>query len=86
MLKLDAHPAAVRFLESLPPKQYRQVMRKVFALMDEPRPQDAKALHGLPCLRADAGEYRIVYEIAGDLLRLVTVGKRNDTEVYRGLR
>ena len=86
MLKLDAHPAAVRFLESLPPKQYRQVMRRVFALMDEPRPHDAKALHGVPYRRVDAGEYRIVYEVDGELLRLVTVGKRNDAEVYRGLR
>ena len=37
-------------------------------------------------IRADAGEYRIVYDLAERSLRVMLIGKRNDAEVYRRLR
>ena len=36
-------------------------------------------------LRVDSGEYRIVYTVTEDTLRVVLIGKRNDDEVYRRL-
>ena len=32
--------------------------------------------------RADIGEYRIIYRVAGDTLEVLLIGKRNDDEVY----
>jgi mRNA interferase RelE/StbE len=85
MLKLRVSKKAQKFLDGLPPKQFRQIIRKVFVLLENPRPHDSEALRGYPFLRNDVGEYRIIYDVQGDTLRLIVVGKRNDEEVYRQL-
>ena len=85
MLKLLVSKKAKKFLDDLPPKQFRQIIKKVFALLEDPRPHDSEELRGYPFLRNDAGEYRIIYDVQGDTLRLILVGKRNDAEVYRQL-
>ena len=85
MLKLLVSKKAQKFLDALPPKQFRQIMKKVFALLEDPRPHDSEELRGYPFLRNDAGEYRIIYDVQGDTLRLILAGKRNDAEVYRQL-
>jgi mRNA interferase RelE/StbE len=53
--------------------------------LEDPRPHDSEELRGYPFLRNDVGEYRIIYDVQGDTLRLILVGKRNDAEVYRQL-
>ena len=85
MLKLLISKKAQQFLDKLPPKQFRQIVKKVFALLEEPRPHDSEELRGYPFLRNDVGEYRVIYDVQGDTLRLILVGKRNDAEVYRQL-
>jgi mRNA interferase RelE/StbE len=85
MLKLLVSKKAQKFLDGLPPKQFRQIIRKVFVLLENPRSHDSEALRGYPFLRNDVGEYRIIYDVQGDTLRLIVVGKRNDEEVYRQL-
>ena len=86
MLKLQMTRDAQKFLDTLPPKQFRQVVQKVFALLKDPRPSDTKELKGYPYLRNDIGEYRIIYDVQKDeTLRLILVGKRNDDEVCRKL-
>lgn len=85
-LKLDWSKRAAGFTDSLPPKQFRQVIRKVFALLDEPLPHDSQVLSGSSYRRADVGEYRIIYAVAKDVLRVVIIGKRNDGEVYRDVK
>jgi len=85
MLRLLVSKKAQKFLDGSPPKQFRQIIRKVFALLENPRPHDSEELRGYPFLRNDVGEYRIIYDVQGDTLRLIVVGKRNDEEVYRQL-
>ena len=85
MLKLLVSKKAQKFLDDLPPKQFRQIIKKVFALLENPRPHDSEELRGYTFLRNDAGEYRIIYDVQGDTLRLIVIGKRNDEEVYRQL-
>jgi mRNA interferase RelE/StbE len=85
MLKLLVSKRAQKFLDNLPPKQFRQIMKKVFALLENPSPHDSEQLQGYPFMRNDVGEYRIIYDVQGDTLRLILVGKRNDAEVYRQL-
>ncbi len=86
MLLLSLSKTAVRFLDSLPPKQFRQVVRRVVMLMADPRPADADELRGHPYWRVTVGEYRIVYDVVDNVLRVLVIGKRNDDEVYRKLR
>jgi len=85
MLKLLVSKKAQKFLDDLPPKQFRQILKKIFSLLENPRPHDSEELRGYPFLRNDVGEYRIIYDVRGDTLRLILVGKRNDGEVYRQL-
>ena len=86
MLKLKLTKAAQKFLNTLPPKQFRQVVQKIFSLLSDPHPHDTKELKGYPFLRNDIGEYRIIYDVQnGETLRVIEIGKRNDDEVYRKL-
>ena len=86
MLRLHLTKDAQKFLDTLPPKQFRQIVQKVFALLSDPRPHDSKELKGYSFLRADIGEYRIVYDLPEeDTLRVVLIGKRKDDDVYRKL-
>ena len=83
---LDLSKSAKAFLESLPPKQYKQVAERVFALSGNKQPHDSHHLSGQPGLkRIDQGEYRIVFSVQQDVVRVQFVGKRNDDEVYRQL-
>ena len=86
MLKLNITKQALKFFRSLPAKQYRQVFNKILALMEDPEPPDSSPLVGYPYRRADIGEYRIVYRVEEDCLKLALIGKRNDDEVYRQLK
>jgi len=83
MLKLLPGKTARRFLDSLPPKQFRQIMLKILRLLDDPKPHDSKPMTGHPFLRNDVGEYRIIYDVQEDTLRVLLVGKRNDDQIYK---
>ena len=87
MLKVDLSRQAAKFLKSLPPKQARQVAVKIMALRDDPRPHNSRPLKGKAAayLRAAVGEYRIIYRIEGDTLKVTLAGKRNDQDIYRRL-
>lgn len=86
MLKLNITKQVFKFFRPLPAKQYRQVFNKILALMNDPEPSDSSPLIGYPYRRADIGEYRIVYRVEEDCLKVALVGKRNDDEVYRQLK
>ena len=86
MLKLDLSRDALGFIQTLDPKQYRPVVGTIFRLLQNPEPQDSSALMGYPYRRVDIGEYRIIYNIDGDALKVFLIGKRNDDAIYRTLR
>lgn len=85
-MKLLLSKGAKDFLDTLSPKQFRQVVLTIFHLLSEPYPHDAKRLKGYPYYRVDVGEYRAVYEVNGEELHVLVVGKRNDDEVYKRLK
>ncbi len=83
-LKLDYTKDFLKELAELPPKHFKQVVSRVLALTGDPLPADSKQLQGhLGLRRVDSGEYRIVYDVTEDAVRIIIVGKRNDDEVYR---
>ncbi len=86
MLKLNPTNDALSFIESLPGKQFKQVVGTVLSLLKNPEPQDSILLKGYPYRRVDIGEYRIVYEVQGEELRVLLIGKRNDDDVYKRLK
>ena len=85
MLRLDLTKKAIAFLDKLPPKQFKQVSKKIFSLMANPKPHDSKKLKGHPYQGTDIGEYRIIYHVEEDVLKVALVGKRNHSAVYKKL-
>ncbi len=80
-----ARPAD-RDLRKLDGKIERQVLAKIAALAENPRPQDTKLLHGLDRIyRVDSGEYRILYTIDDDEQSVVILHVKNRREAYRNL-
>ncbi len=86
MLELNLDRRAEKFIEKRPPKHRGQMYRKLEELLVNPVPPDPKPLGGHALLRADVGEYRIVYRVEGSFLHVYLVGKRNDDEVYKKLK
>jgi mRNA interferase RelE/StbE len=88
MAKLDGLEAVLDFLKGLQPKVATQIAKKTLSLNIDPLPNDSKQLKGYPGFyRVDSGEYRIVYRFKPkeDLVEVISVGKRNDDEVYKKL-
>lgn len=86
MLDLELAKQAEKFLKHAPSKHAAQLARKIRQLQDDPHPNDAENLRGYPYFRADAGEYRIIYEVENSTLFILLIGKRNDDEVYKKLK
>ena len=53
--------------------------------MANPKPHDSKELKGYPYRGTDIGEYRIIYRVEKDVLKIALVDKRNDSAIYRRL-
>ena len=85
-MKLRITKVARDFLSDLQAKQFRQVVMSILQLLTDPYPHDAQQMKGYPYYRVDVGEYRVVYDVEGDEVHVLLVGKRNDDEVYRLLK
>jgi len=85
MLRLDLTKKTLSFLDKLPPKQFKQVSKKLFSLMANPKPHDSKKLKGYPYRGTDIGEYRIIYRVEEDVLKIALVDKRHDSAIYKKL-
>ena len=87
-LKLILSKQAGRFVQKLPPKQYKQVVQSTLSLLNNPEPHDSKQLKGSEQgnRRVDIGEYRVVYRLDDDELKVLVIGKRNDDHVYKILK
>lgn len=85
MLKIDFDRAALKFLKKIPPKHGRQIGLKIYDLRHDPDPPDSRELKGKLAFyrRVDVGEYRIIYFVDADILRIPLIGKRNDGAVYK---
>lgn len=86
MLKLDLSRAAGDFVTGLPGSQFKQVVSAMLTLLKDPRPHDGRPLSGMDgYCRVDSGEYRIVFRVDDELLRVPLIVKRNDDEIHRCL-
>ena len=85
-MNLNLSKDARDFLDKLQSKQFKQVTTKIFALLKDAYPTDAKHLEGHPGYRrVDSGEYRVCYFVEDSVIHVTAAGKRNDDDVYRKL-
>jgi mRNA interferase RelE/StbE len=87
MPRLDLSKQAFKFLSELPAKQGRQIAEKLKVLCHDPQGLPSELLKGYaPLRRVKAGEFRIVYALEDDILKVRLIGKRNDDEIYKALQ
>jgi len=77
-------PSAVREIEGVAEKkQRRQIVAKIEALGDDPRPPGCEKLTGREQYRVRQGAYRIVYAVEDDRLVVYVVRVGHRSSVYR---
>ena len=81
--KVEIKKSAVKEISSLPHRDLRNILDKIAALSDNPRPHDVKKLSAQEKYRVRCGSYRILYSIEDVILivNIVKVAHRKD--VYR---
>ncbi|MHB1321886.1 MAG: type II toxin-antitoxin system RelE family toxin [Acidithiobacillus ferrivorans] len=77
MRRLELTRDVLKFLYGLPSKQFKQVAATMLDLLRDPEPHDSRLLPGCAYRRVDIGEYRIVYALLEDMVRVLLIGKRN---------
>jgi mRNA interferase RelE/StbE len=81
---IEVLPAAERDLRKVHPQMRARIRGAVLKLAAEPRPPGARALKDRPgYLRVRVGDYRIIYTIEDDVLRVIVVRVGHRRDVYR---
>ena len=87
MLDVRILDEAQRFLDGLPEKHRYQIVRKIMLLAEHPYTARTKSIEGFPPLRRiKSGDYRIIYFVEGDVLKVPLIDKRGNDAVYRRLK
>jgi len=84
----DLSKDARDFILTMQPKHARQILLRILDLCGNPAPPDSKALKGTTgdFVRVDSGEYRIIYRVEAEVIKIPLIGKRNDDEVYKEMK
>lgn len=78
--------AARRDVKRLPKGIQKEVIQAAESLATEPRPEGCEKLEGSSDIfRIRRGDYRILYQIADNILTITVVRARHRREVYRNL-
>lgn len=81
---IDVLPAAERSLCKVHPEMRARIRGAVLKLAADPRPPGARAVKDRPgYLRVRVGDYRIIYTIEDDVLKVVVVRVGHRRDVYR---
>lgn len=86
MLPIQYTNDVVKFVKSLETKPARQIYDKIISLGQDPRPQYSTPLIAYKGYRRmRVGDFRVIYAIENDQIKIVLVDARGDDEVYRSL-
>ena len=80
---LEIKRSAAKELAQVPPKDRGRIVARIQALADDPRPVGAEKLSGQERYRVRQGDYRILYEIEDQILRIMVVRIGHRRDVYR---
>ena len=81
---VEIRPAAARVLRGLPLVDRRRIAARIDALAHTPRPAGAKLLAGPERFyRIRVGDYRVIYQVKDEVLRVLVIRVGHRCEVYR---
>lgn len=69
-------------MRKLAPDLQPRIQGAIALLAEDPRPPASRALRGRPGYRLRAGDYRIIYAVADDVLLIVVVTLGHRRDVY----
>jgi mRNA interferase RelE/StbE len=81
--KLVFKKAVSQDLQPIPNKDVVRILRRVEALQEDPRPAGSEKLSGQERYRIRQGVYRIIYELADELLVVTVVKVGHRRHVYK---
>lgn len=85
MFTIVIKPAAENQMDRLPGNIRARVLAALENLREDPRPPKAVKVSGQEnTWRIRVGDYRVVYEVHGDVLMILVVGVAHRKDVYRG--
>ena len=70
-------------LNSIPTKDLKKILKRIEALVEDPRPPGCEKLSGQERYRLRQGRYRILYSIQDDELTVWVVKVRHRKDAYR---
>ena len=81
--EISVKKSAFKELDNIPKKELQKIVKKIKTLSSDPRPQGSQKLSHREQYRIRQGDYRIIYSIQDDNLRvhIIKVGHRK--EIYR---
>ncbi|WP_442915659.1 type II toxin-antitoxin system RelE family toxin [Marinobacter sp. C2H3] len=81
--KLAFRKSVSKDLRPIPNMDVARILDRIQSLAEDPRPPGSEKLSGQERYRIRQGVYRIIYEIADDLLIVTVVKVAHRREVYR---
>ena len=85
MYKVELKPKAQKFIKAQSKKIQRQLIKRIEALADNPRPPNYKALHTKKSIyRIRSGDFRIIYQIKDKVLLVIVTRVANRKDAYKG--
>lgn len=80
---LEIKRSAAKELAQVPPKDRGRIVARIRSLAIDPRPVGVERLSGQERYRVRQGNYRILYEIEDQILRIMVVKIGHRRDVYR---
>ncbi len=81
--KLVFKKSVAEDLRSIPNKDVARLLQRMQALQENPRPVDSEKLSGQERYRIRQGTYRIIYEVADELVVVTVVKVGHRKHVYK---
>lgn len=75
--------SAKKQLDKIPPPFFDAIDKKILALETNPRPNGCKKLKDRDGWRIRVADYRIIYKIKDDILRIIVINVDHRKQVYR---
>ncbi len=81
--KLNISRKAQKFLTTVSATDYQRIKENIANLAQNPRPPNCLKLKGREAWRIRVGDYRVIYEIADEIVTITVVEIGHRREIYR---
>ncbi len=78
-------PSVKKQLKRLDRKQAERILAKVYALAEDPFPNASDSLSNQAAYRLRVGDYRVIYEVQKQEVRIWVIRIQHRREVYKNL-